>query len=66
MAEPSNENVAQTAFMCQFCDQQNVKWKCEDCGVYLCHSCKEKIHPRLKSSDKHKIISIRDIGKVII
>ncbi|XP_063406024.1 GRB2-related adapter protein-like [Mytilus trossulus] len=64
MAEPFNENEAQTAFMCQFCDQQNVKWKCEDCGVYLCNACKEKIHPRLKSSDKHKIISIREIGKM--
>ncbi|CAC5423716.1 unnamed protein product [Mytilus coruscus] len=47
----------------EFCDQQNVKWKCEDCGVYLCNACKEKIHPRLKVSDKHRIVSIQDIGK---
>lgn len=66
MEEQSNEATAQSAFMCQFCDHQNVKWKCEDCGIYICNSCKEKVHPRLKSSDKHKVLSIKDIGKVML
>ncbi|CAG2197423.1 RPGRIP1L [Mytilus edulis] len=65
MAEKSNtnEDAAQTALMCQFCDQQNIKWKCVDCDILLCSSCKEKIHKKLKSADKHKILSIQDIGK---
>lgn len=65
MAEQSNETAAQSAFMCQLCDQQNVKWKCEDCGIFICNLCKEKVHPRLKSSDKHRVMSVKDIGKVI-
>lgn len=67
MAEKSNtnEDAAQTALMCQFCDQQNIKWKCVDCDILLCSSCKEKIHKKLKSADKHKILSIQDIGKVM-
>ncbi|CAC5421970.1 PLCG1 [Mytilus coruscus] len=65
MAEQSNEKAAQMAFMCQFCDQQNIKWKCVDCGVFLCDSCKEIIHTSSRSSDKHRILSIKDIGKVM-
>lgn len=67
MAEQSNTNgdAAQTALMCQFCDQQNIKCKCVDCDILLCNSCKEKIHKKLKSADKHKILSIQDIGKVM-
>ncbi|XP_063407269.1 1-phosphatidylinositol 4,5-bisphosphate phosphodiesterase gamma-2-like isoform X2 [Mytilus trossulus] len=64
MAEQSSENVCQTAFMCQFCDQQNIKCKCEDCDIFLCDSCKEKNHTRLKSSDNHTIVYIKDIGKI--
>ncbi|CAG2227869.1 PLCG1 [Mytilus edulis] len=64
MAEQSSETAAQSAFMCQFCDQQNVKWKCEDCGIFICSMCKEKIHSRLKSSNKHRVMSIKDIGKI--
>ncbi|XP_063406020.1 uncharacterized protein LOC134689979 [Mytilus trossulus] len=65
MAEQSNTNkdAAQTALLCQFCDQQNITWKCVDCDILLCISCKEKIHKKLKSTDKHKILSIQDIGK---
>ncbi|CAC5423719.1 unnamed protein product [Mytilus coruscus] len=63
MAAQSSENVAQSAFVCQLCDQKKVEWKCEDCGIFLCSTCKEKIHPRLKSSDKHRIVSIQDIWK---
>ncbi|CAG2186547.1 unnamed protein product [Mytilus edulis] len=64
MAAQSSENVAQSAFVCQLCDQKKIEWKCEDCGIFLCSTCKEKIHPRLKSSDTHRIVSIEDIWKV--
>ncbi|CAG2205657.1 unnamed protein product [Mytilus edulis] len=63
MAAQSCVNVAQSAFVCQLCDHNKVEWKCEECGIYLCSTCKEKIHPRLKSSEKHRIVSIQDIWK---
>ncbi|VDI09249.1 Hypothetical predicted protein [Mytilus galloprovincialis] len=63
MAAQSCVNVAQSAFVCQLCDHNKVEWKCEECGIFLCSTCKEKIHPRLKSSEKHRIVSIQDIWK---
>lgn len=65
MLKSASIKRAQTQLLCQLCDNQRVvvKWKCEECGIYMCDSCKLKIHIRLKSADEHEIISIRDIGK---
>lgn len=58
--------AAQSAFVCQMCDQKSVMWKCQECSIFLCSTCKVKIHPRIKSSDKHRIVSIKDIWKVML
>lgn len=59
------ENQPQTAVLCLFCDQPNVMWKCEECGHFICNLCKEKKHSRLKSSDTHRILLIKEIRKVV-
>lgn len=63
MAKHPSEATPQVAIMCVFCEQPNVKWKCEECG-HLCNVCQEKVHRRLTSSKKHNISSLKDIGKV--
>lgn len=64
MVKSASIKRAQTQLLCQLCDNQSVdvKWKCEECGIYMCDSCKVKIHIRLKSADEHEIISIREVG----
>ncbi|XP_071150376.1 tripartite motif-containing protein 2-like [Mytilus edulis] len=54
---------AQVPLSCHFCNEQAVQWKCEECDVFMCTSCKEKIHQRLKSAQDHEIVSISDISK---
>ncbi|VDI18366.1 Hypothetical predicted protein [Mytilus galloprovincialis] len=54
---------AQVPLSCHFCNEQAVHWKCEDCDVFMCTSCKEKIHQRLKSIQDHEIVSVSDIWK---
>lgn len=63
MAEYSSEATPQVAIMCVFCVKRSGKWKCEECG-HMCNVCKENNHRRLISSHKHKILSLKDIGKV--
>ncbi|CAG2238370.1 unnamed protein product [Mytilus edulis] len=54
---------AQAPLSCHFCNEQAVHWKCEECDVFMCTSCKEKIHQRLKSIQDHEIVSVSDIWK---
>ncbi|XP_052080046.1 uncharacterized protein LOC127718129 [Mytilus californianus] len=54
---------AQVPLCCHFCNKQGVQWKCEECDVFMCTSCKEKIHQRLKSAQNHEIVSVYDICK---
>lgn len=64
MAEHSSGNAAQTPIICLFCDKLNVEWKCNECGL-MCNLCKDKKHPRLTSSYKHRLVSFENLGKVI-
>ncbi|CAG2189537.1 TRIM71 [Mytilus edulis] len=60
----SSIRKAQSPLSCQLCDNPNViKWKCVDCKLLMCDNCKERIHPRFKLSEKHSILSIKDVGK---
>ncbi|CAG2246116.1 unnamed protein product [Mytilus edulis] len=56
--------TAQSPMSCQLCNNDVViiKWKCTDCELLLCDNCKINIHPRFKSSDKYRVVSIGDIG----
>ncbi|VDI83812.1 Hypothetical predicted protein [Mytilus galloprovincialis] len=53
----------QVPLSCHFCNKEAVQWKCEECGVFMCTLCKEKIHQRLKSIQDHEIVSVSDIWK---
>ncbi|XP_071146000.1 uncharacterized protein [Mytilus edulis] len=60
----SSISKAQSPLSCQLCDNPNViKWKCKDCKLLMCDSCKERVHPKFKLSETHTIISIKDVGK---
>ncbi|VDH93702.1 Hypothetical predicted protein [Mytilus galloprovincialis] len=58
----SSLRKAQSLLSCQLCDNPNViKWKCQDCVMLMCDNCKERVHPKFKSSETHTVISIRDV-----
>ncbi|XP_063436755.1 uncharacterized protein LOC134718158 [Mytilus trossulus] len=66
MATPSKSlsiRKAQVPVSCYFCKGQEIKWKCEDCDVRMCSSCKVSIHQGLKSAQDHDVVSIQDISK---
>lgn len=52
---------AQVPLSCNFCNEQAVQWKCEECDVFMGTPCKEKIQQRLKSAQDHEIVSVSDI-----
>lgn len=54
---------AQVPLICHFCDEQTIHWKCEECDVFMCTSCKEKKHQRLKSVQNHTVVSFSEIWK---
>ncbi|XP_071169090.1 uncharacterized protein [Mytilus edulis] len=54
---------AQVPVSCYFCKGQEILWKCEDCNVRMCNSCKESVHQGLQSAQDHDIVSIQDISK---
>lgn len=59
----SSLRKAQIPLFCHFCNKQTVQWKCEECDVFMCMSCKDKIHQRLKSAQDHEIVSVSEIWK---
>ena len=60
----SSIRKAQSPRSCQLCDNPYViKWKCKDCELLMCDNCKERVHPRFKSSETHAVISIKDVVK---
>ncbi|XP_063412437.1 uncharacterized protein LOC134695162 [Mytilus trossulus] len=54
---------AQVPLSCHFCNEQAVHWKCEECDVFMCKPCKEKIHQRLKSAQDHEIVCVAAVFK---
>ncbi|XP_076098503.1 uncharacterized protein LOC143068382 [Mytilus galloprovincialis] len=53
----------QAPITCQLCEEsREIKWKCLQCNFLMCSRCK-KIHQKVKSSDQHKIIDIKDIAE---
>ncbi|XP_071138249.1 uncharacterized protein [Mytilus edulis] len=52
----------QTQLSCQLCSiQQIIKWKCIDCGLLMCDKCKTIIHSRIKTAEKHSIITVHEV-----
>ncbi|CAC5413472.1 unnamed protein product [Mytilus coruscus] len=54
---------AQVLVSCYFCKGQSVKWKCEDCNIRMCNTCKVTVHQGLTSAQDHEVVSIQDTSK---
>ncbi|XP_076078767.1 uncharacterized protein LOC143048778 [Mytilus galloprovincialis] len=53
----------QAPMLCQICEiARGIEWKCLDCDLLMCQKCKEKIHPKFKLANEHKIVNIKDVG----
>ncbi|XP_052084848.1 uncharacterized protein LOC127722039 [Mytilus californianus] len=65
MAYSESLRKGQIQITCQLCEIPNKKitWKCEDCDLLMCGNCRENIHSKVKTSEDHHIINIKDIGK---
>ncbi|CAC5377196.1 unnamed protein product [Mytilus coruscus] len=59
---PTSIRKAQVPVSCYFCKGQEIKWKCQDCNIRMCNSCKITIHQGLQSVQDHDVIFIQDIG----
>ncbi|CAG2230374.1 unnamed protein product [Mytilus edulis] len=54
---------AQVPVSCYFCKGQGIKWKCEECNVRMCNTCKVTVHQGLPSTQDHDVVSIQDISQ---
>lgn len=62
MALSKSLQMGQVSALCQLCEESNeIKWKCLQCEFLLCTKC-QKLHRKVKSSDHHTIIDIKDIA----
>ncbi|XP_063431656.1 uncharacterized protein LOC134714347 [Mytilus trossulus] len=61
MALSKSFQKGQVPMLCQMCEESNeIKWKCIQCDFLLCTKC-QKLHQKVKSTDQHIIIEIKDI-----
>ncbi|XP_071133011.1 uncharacterized protein [Mytilus edulis] len=52
----------QSPLQCQLCERDSkISWKCLECDLLMCSSCKNNIHPKFKTAGEHRIIAIKDI-----
>lgn len=53
---------AQIPALCQFCEESKIKWKCIDCDLFLCQLCTTRIHSKIKASNGHTRINLKECG----
>ncbi|VDI62689.1 Hypothetical predicted protein [Mytilus galloprovincialis] len=62
MALSKSFQKGQVPLACQLCEESNeIKWKCIQCDFLLCTKC-QRLHEKVKSTDQHTIIDIKDIA----
>ncbi|CAG2213995.1 unnamed protein product [Mytilus edulis] len=62
MALSKSLQRGQVPLACQMCEESNeIKWKCLLCDFLLCTKC-QTLHKKVKSTDQHTIIDIKDIA----
>ncbi|XP_076103865.1 uncharacterized protein LOC143072679 [Mytilus galloprovincialis] len=62
MALSKSFQKGQVPMLCQMCEEsKEIKWKCLLCDFLLCTKC-QKLHKKVKSTDQHTIIDIKDIS----
>ena len=50
---------------CLHCKGDNkVQWKCQECVMPMCSRCKDTIHSKLENAGNHRILDIKDVGKI--
>ncbi|CAG2255568.1 TIF1A [Mytilus edulis] len=61
MALYKSPQSEQALMICQMCEESNeIKWICLQCDFFMCTKC-QKLHKRVKSTDQHTILDIKDI-----
>lgn len=64
MAFSQSIRKSQTPVNCQLCNTDKfIKWKCIECNLLMCNTCRDKIHPKFINATDHKIVDIKDIGQ---
>ncbi|XP_071161636.1 E3 ubiquitin-protein ligase TRIM45-like [Mytilus edulis] len=62
MALSKSLQRGQVPLACQMCEESNeIKWKCLLCDFLLCTKC-QTLHKKVKSTDQHTIIDIKNIA----
>ncbi|XP_063421054.1 uncharacterized protein LOC134706206 [Mytilus trossulus] len=56
--------MAQNLAVCEFCDLsiKTTAWKCINCDLILCENCKTKRHSKIKGSEEHSVIMLKQMG----
>lgn len=53
----------QSPIQCPLCEQgAKISWKCLECDLLMCSTCKNNVHPKIKTAKEHRIIDIKEIG----
>lgn len=62
MAFSASVKRSQDVLVCGLCEKDTkVKVKCMDCDLYLCQTCKVKVHAKFKNADLHDVVALKDI-----
>ncbi|CAC5410083.1 unnamed protein product [Mytilus coruscus] len=57
--------MAQNLMVCQFCETSNeTKYKCVNCDLILCEGCKIKIHTKIKKTEVHQVIDLKEFSNL--
>ncbi|XP_076104554.1 uncharacterized protein LOC143073115 [Mytilus galloprovincialis] len=62
MAFSQSVRKSQVPVKCNLCENETIKWKCEDCGLLLCTNCSDSKHSKIKNAQNHKVIDIKQVG----
>ena len=64
MAMSKSFRTAQESVLCGLCETESkLTYKCLDCKLFMCDKCSEKVHPKFKNANQHKIIGIKEVGQ---
>ncbi|CAC5380479.1 TRIM33 [Mytilus coruscus] len=54
----------QAALICEICENdRKLKWKCIECGRFMCQRCRDVVHPKWPSAQDHTVVDIKDVGR---
>ena len=53
----------QVPMSCNLCEvETEISSKCLDSNLLMCSKCKDKIHPKFKNANNHRIVDIKEVG----